>query len=61
VNLSHSLGIAWYDAGSDPEFDPTMTVGMTEASAMLKSPVEKVPEDEGRRPSYRFAPSACSF
>jgi hypothetical protein len=22
VNLSHSLGIVWYDAGSDPEFDP---------------------------------------
>jgi hypothetical protein len=22
MNLSHSLGIAWYDAGSDPEFDP---------------------------------------
>jgi hypothetical protein len=22
VDLSHSLGIVWYDAGSDPEFDP---------------------------------------
>jgi hypothetical protein len=27
---------------------PTMTVGMTEARATLKLPVEKVPEDEGR-------------
>jgi hypothetical protein len=27
---------------------PTMTVAMTEARAMLKSPVEKVPEDEGQ-------------
>jgi hypothetical protein len=30
------LGIAWYDTGSDPEFNPKMMVGTIEARAMLE-------------------------
>jgi hypothetical protein len=37
VNLSHSLGIVWLDAGSNLEFGPTTMDGMTEARASLKS------------------------
>jgi hypothetical protein len=47
MNLSRTLGIAWYHLGSDPEFDPTMTVGTTETRATLELPVEEVPGDEG--------------
>jgi hypothetical protein len=46
MDLSHSLGIAWYDAGSNPEFDLNDDVRL---KPMLRSslPMEEILEDKG--------------